>query len=77
VQQADQAFLTWDFHFGLGTGARPRELVVRGCTQLRFDAAGLVDLHHDYWDAAGELYAQLPLIGAPMRLLRRRLSARG
>ena len=33
--------------------------------------AGRVAEHRDYWDAAGELYARLPLIGPPMRLLLR------
>jgi len=33
-----------------------------------------VTLHRDYWDAANELYAQLPLIGALMRWLRRQLA---
>jgi ketosteroid isomerase-like protein len=71
VRQGDAAFVTWDFHFGLGQ----RELRVQGCSQLHFDAQGQVDVHRDYWDAAGELYEQLPLLGVLMRALRRRLSA--
>ena len=64
------AMLLWEFHFrtrGLGAQA----LCVKGASHLRFDAAGRVAEHRDYWDAAGELYARLPLIGAPMRLLLR------
>jgi len=45
---------------------------VRGATHLRFDAAGKVVLHRDYWDAAEELYAKLPLLGVLMRGLQRR-----
>lgn len=71
VQHAD-AMLGWDFHLKL----RGRDIVIHGVTHLRFDAAGLVSLHRDYWDAAEELYEHLPLIGAVMRLLRRQLSAR-
>ena len=66
----DGAMLLWEFHFrtrGLGAEA----MCVRGASHLRFDAAGRVAEHRDYWDAAGELYARLPLIGAPMRLLLR------
>ena len=66
----DGAMLLWEFHFrtrGLGAQA----LCVKGASHLRFDAAGRVAEHRDYWDAAGELYARLPLIGAPMRLLLR------
>ncbi len=70
IEQGEQAMLGWAFHFAL----RGRPLVVRGVTHLRFDADGRVVLHRDYWDAAEELYEKLPLIGAPLRWLRRRMS---
>lgn len=63
----DQAFLAWDFHAG--------DVVIRGASHLRFDAAGLVAEHRDYWDAAEELYEKLPVLGALMRWLKRRLKA--
>ena len=66
----DGAMLLWEFHFRTrGLGAQT--LCVKGASHLRFDAAGRVREHRDYWDVAGELYARLPLIGAPMRLLLR------
>lgn len=66
----DGAMLLWEFHFRTrGIGAQA--LCVKGASHLRFDAAGRVAEHRDYWDAASELYARLPLIGAPMRLLLR------
>lgn len=65
--EGDQCFLSWDFHAG--------DLVIRGASHLRFDAAGLVVAHRDYWDAAEELYEKLPVLGALMRLLKRRLKA--
>ena len=43
-----------------------------GGSHLRFNQAGLVVLHRDYWDAAEELLQKLPLVGAPIRWLRRR-----
>ena len=63
--EGEQCFLGWDFHAG--------GLVIRGASHLRFDAAGLVVAHRDYWDAAEELYEKLPLLGALMRWLKRRL----
>ena len=36
---------------------------------------GRVVAHRDYWDAAEELYEKLPVLGALMRLLKRRLRA--
>ncbi len=71
----DGVMLLWDFHFRT-RGRRPQAICVRGASHLRFDAAGKVVLHRDYWDAAEELYAKLPLIGPPMRLLRRMGQAR-
>lgn len=65
--EGDQCFLSWDFHAG--------GFVIRGASHLRFDTAGLVVSHRDYWDAAEELYEKLPVLGALMRLLKRRLKA--
>ena len=73
--QGDQALLTWDFRFGVGRWARG-ELCIRGATHLRLDAEGRIAEHRDYWDAAEELYAKLPLLGPLMRWLQRRGAAR-
>ncbi|MBQ0960105.1 nuclear transport factor 2 family protein [Ideonella sp. 4Y11] len=70
VDGGEQAFLTWDFLFTLPGEHTERR--IRGATHLRFDAEGRVTLHRDYWDAAEELYEQLPLLGALMRWLKRR-----
>ncbi len=68
----DEAFLTWDFRFRRGTGA---ELLIHGGSHLRFAPDGRVLLHRDYWDAAQQVYEQLPLLGAVLRWLRRRIAA--
>ena len=73
IGQGDQCCLTWDFLF-VAPGMGEREQCVRGATHVRFDAAGRVCLHRDYWDAAEELYEKLPLLGALMRWLKRRAS---
>lgn len=75
VVEGHTCFVDWQFRF---RAARlgPQEQVVRGASRLDFDpASGKVRLHRDYWDAAEELYAKLPLLGALMRWLRRRGSA--
>lgn len=69
------AILFWTFHFRLkGLGCKG-EKSLEGVTHLAFDADGLVTLHRDYWDAAEELYAQLPLIGSLMRGMQRMIRA--
>ena len=75
IVDANGAMLAWDFHFhARGPGLRGAQRI-RGVSHLRFDADGKVDYHRDYWDAAEELYARLPLLGALLRGLRRRIAA--
>jgi steroid delta-isomerase len=74
VCDAGGALLTWDMHFRF-RGYRPDAAqVIHGATHLRFDAAGRIAYHRDYWDAADELYAKLPVIGTLMRYLKRRMA---
>lgn len=72
LQQGEQAFLTWDFHFRFQRFDTSTVQTVRGATHLVFDSKGQVVLHRDYWDAAEELYEKLPGVGALMRWLKRR-----
>lgn len=69
------AVLLWQFHFNARFGLREQAQSIHGASHLRFDDAGLVVLHRDYWDAAEELYAKLPLLGMLMRALARKLAA--
>jgi steroid delta-isomerase len=74
VLQGADAFLTWDFTFTMKRCSTATQ-TIRGATHVRFDGAGLVCLHRDYWDAAEELYEKLPLLGGLMRWLRRRAAS--
>ena len=69
------AMLVWEFHFRARFGLREEAHLIRGASHLRFDAAGRVDYHRDYWDAAEELYGKLPLLGSLTRALARKLAA--
>lgn len=70
VLQGADAFLVWEFSFRMKRFSRASQ-VIRGATHLRFDGAGAVVLHRDYWDAAEELYEKLPLLRGLMRWLKR------
>ena len=72
ASEGDDAFLTWEFQFRRAGG---QAMTIHGATHVHYSSAGLVTVHRDYWDAAEELYAKLPLLGLLMRALRRRLSA--
>lgn len=67
LQQGNQAFVTWRFDCVI----RRRLWQIEGSTYLVFGADGRVVEHRDYWDAAGQLYEKLPLIGGVLRLLKR------
>ena len=67
------ALLIWDFTFR-SRGWRPRQLhAIHGASHIKLTGDGKISYHRDYWDAAGELYAKLPLVGPVLRLLRKRL----
>ncbi len=72
IEQPHGALLIWDFTFRLKT-IKPRlDRKIHGASHIRFAADGRVQYHRDYWDAAGELYEQLPLVGSLMRYLKKR-----
>ena len=67
MEQGNQAFVSWRFDLLL----KGKSLSIPGCSHLHFDAAGIVIEHRDYWDPAEELFEKLPIIGTPIRWLRR------
>ena len=77
VVQGRQCFLTWDFVFG--QRGQSTEITVRGASHLWLapgtDGRWRITRHRDYWDVAEELYEKLPLLGALMRWLKRRVNA--
>jgi len=74
IVQGDQCFLSWDFVFRMKRFSG-KEQVIRGATHLKLAADGRIADHRDYWDAAEELYERLPVVGALMRWLKRRVNA--
>jgi hypothetical protein len=69
------AMLVWTFGFRSARRGGGETQAIRGVSHLKFDAAGKVNYHRDYWDAAEELYMKLPVLGMLMRGLRRALAA--
>lgn len=45
-----------------------------GMSDVQMTPAGQVALHADYWDSGGPILARLPVLGAPIRFIRRRLA---
>lgn len=74
ITEGNHAFLTWDFSFRRKGSREP--MTIHGGTHLHFAPDGRIAMHRDYWDAAEELYAKLPLLGTLMRWLRRQLTVK-
>ena len=69
---ARRAYLRWIFRFRTRPGGKMWTFT--GVAEVHFDAEGRLSAHLDHWDAAGQLYEKLPLIGTVLRALRRRLA---
>jgi ketosteroid isomerase-like protein len=74
IAQGDEAFLVWDMHFRFASDPASTQRRIHGGTHLRFNNLGQVTWHRDYWDAAEELYEQLPVLGSLMRWVKRRVN---
>jgi hypothetical protein len=74
VTQGHDCVLTWNFLFRLRRQPGTPQ-TIRGASHLVLDAEGRIIEHRDYWDAAEELYEKLPLLGALMRWLKRRVQS--
>lgn len=67
-------FVRWRFRFA--PRGRPRAgREIEGLSRVVFGADGRVVEHVDYWDPVEGLYDDLPVLGAVLRALRRRLGA--
>ncbi len=67
----DAGYLRWRFSATL----RGRPIALEGMSEVRFDATGKVTLHQDHWDASTQVYGRIPILGAAIRLVRKRLSS--
>ena len=72
IEEAHGALLIWDFSFRIKNLKPELTRRIHGTSHIRFAADGRVQYHRDYWDAAGELYEQLPVVGVLMRWLKKR-----
>jgi len=71
VVDENAAMLVWEFHYRIAIFGREQKLTIHGTSHLKFNAEGKVYWHRDYWDAAEELYARLPVVGLLMRGLKK------
>ncbi|MGM0560422.1 MAG: nuclear transport factor 2 family protein [Pseudomonadota bacterium] len=64
------AYLRWTMIYRRKQGP---EQCIEGMSEILLADDGRVQVHIDHWDAAGQLYERLPVLGGLLRLVRRRL----
>ena len=69
---ASTGMLAWQFEAEF----RGKPWAFEGTSVLRFSPDGRVCEHIDHWDAAGNFYERLPIIGWLLGVLRRQLATR-
>jgi len=74
VEEGGTAFFVWDFTFRMKSYKPDVMQTIHGSSHVRFAADGKVSYHRDYWDAANELYAKLPVVGSLMRWLAKKMA---
>ena len=67
------AYLIWEMTTSFTPIVRTKQSHTIGMTHLRFNAAGEVILHQDFWDAATGFYQHVPVLGSALRGVRARM----
>lgn len=68
----DVGLVHWRFHYADRSGTMRS---FDGLSRVSFDAQGRVTEHLDYWDPVEAIWAGVPVLGAVLRWLGRRLAA--
>ena len=68
VEQGHKLFITWNLYFSIW--GKPQR--IHGGSYIQVGDDGLVSSHHDYWDAAEQVYEKIPLLGQAIRLVKKR-----
>ena len=71
VRDESVAYLKWNFTGR--TGRHDFDFV--GLSEVRFDPQGLVAAHLDYWDSGTLVYERMWVLGALVRMVKRRVRA--
>lgn len=73
VVDGTTGYLQWSMRFSHPRLNRGGEILVPGASFLNFSDDGKAYYHRDYYDLGAMLYDHLPIIGAGVRAIKRRL----
>ena len=69
----DSAFIYWTMHYQHPVLNRGRTISVQGHTYVKFIGDKVIE-HHDYFDMGQLLYRHIPLLGAIIRWINKRIN---
>ena len=72
IVDADRASIKWEMRFRHKRLAGGKPIEVRGSTFIEFNER--IVLHEDFFDVGSMLYEHVPVLGAGVRYLKRRIS---
>jgi hypothetical protein len=73
VVSGPEIYLRWHMEMQLERVAKGRVLRSEGMSHLRADDEGRVLVHHDFWDAGGNLFEHMPVVGWLIRTIKAKL----
>lgn len=71
--EEDVCLVAWTFDARMRSSGKP--LKFEGMSEVRVDVGGHVIEHVDHWDPARSIYEDVPVLGAVLRRIRKRLSS--
>jgi limonene-1,2-epoxide hydrolase len=74
VRSGDRAYVSWVMDYRLRRFAKGPLWRIEGASEIRLAPDGRVASHVDHWDAASQFYERLPVLGAVLRAIRRRVA---
>ena len=75
LRQGADVYLVWSMQARFKPLRREVTSDTLGVTHVRFDSAGKVVLHQDFWDSGLGFYSHIPVLGAGVRAVGRRFAA--
>ena len=70
-----RAYVPWVMEYRIRRWTRGAPWRIEGASEIQLAEDGRVAAHLDLWDAASQFYERLPVIGAVLRAIRRRVAA--
>lgn len=66
-------YIRWEMIFAAPKLANGEPIHSVGISQVRFDTAGKVVFHQDFWDSGKHIYGQIPVVGGLIGIIKNRM----